>query len=160
MHDLKFLLKLFADYDQEMTAFTKQRPKTKKEIKSYISPVCDWYNHTRFFIGEGSFVIFQKASYFNYLVHLYVEPENRRKGIATKLLKLLEKPIILECYKENQTALKFYKSLGFVRVRKSLTSGAAWYSLGDPDDIWLARYVTEMIDRLRIGKCSLKKSIF
>ena len=75
-----------------------------KLTKKYIKPIA-WLNMSP--IGEGYDII-----------HIYVSPTERRKGIAKKMVsdfieKFKPKSIMLEVRKSNVAAIGLYKNLGF-----------------------------------------------
>ena len=72
------------------------------------------------------------------LIYIGVRKEQRRRGIARKMLDKLisftsEKPIMLEVRKSNAAAIKLYESAGF----KVISEREKYYS--DGEDAWIMK---------------------
>lgn len=67
-----------------------------------------------------AYVIYQAVLDEAEIVSIFVKPDYRRKGLASNLLKTIQKKytsIFLEVNEKNYTAVNLYKKLGFVTYR-------------------------------------------
>jgi GNAT superfamily N-acetyltransferase len=73
----------------------------------------------------------------SFIHHLFVAPEFQRLGIGTLLLNSLEqwlpKPHRLKCLVANESAVRFYHSLGWTEISRGSDIHGAYYLLQSPD---------------------------
>lgn len=70
----------------------------------------------------------------DYFIHfLFIKKSERRKNIATKLIKYLlayyQKPLTLKCLVNNTGAIAFYKKLGFLEKGKGISEDGEYITL-------------------------------
>ena len=89
-------------------------------VKSFV------FKKDKWIIGIGNIRI-NKETKQSHALHIFIDPEYRKRGLATKMLEHLEaiaydanmKAITINVMPKNESAIKLYKKTGFLRVESN-----------------------------------------
>lgn len=94
----------------------------------------------------------QRIQRFTYLIDLWIEPEYRKRKIASSLLSTFTGPVILQCLRRNP-ARKFYEKQNFVHLLNALESDTVWLYRGDKESEPLAKILARSINVMQKKRC-------
>ena len=83
-------------------------------------------NKNKLIVGMGN-IIFNKQTKYAHALHIFIAPECRNNGFATKILKYFEtiaknekmEKITVNVMPKNLPAIKLYKKLGFQKIKSN-----------------------------------------
>ena len=83
-------------------------------------------NKNKLIVGMGN-IIFNKQTKYAHALHIFIAPECRNNGFATKILKYFEtiaknekmEKITVNVMPKNLPAVKLYKKLGFQKIKSN-----------------------------------------
>jgi len=84
------------------------------------------FKKDKWIIGIGNIRI-NKETNQSHALHIFIDPEYRKRGLATKMIKHLEAiaydanmtAITINVMPKNESAIKLYKKIGFLRVESN-----------------------------------------
>jgi GNAT superfamily N-acetyltransferase len=102
-----------------------------KALQKYIKDICTSSCNLKYKMEPDKYlIVIQDQLVCTLIVDLYVAPEYRRQGIATKLISEIEGPIKLECFDKNP-ARNLYLKLGFEPQDWKTAKNCHWYLKND-----------------------------
>lgn len=142
------LRKLLLECDKELSEITglKREFLRETEAEKWLIPVINGEAELHYYCDKDSFIIYQKLLKFTYIIKIYVKKSKRRKGIASRLIRDINGPLLLECHPLNISAESCYKKLGFKKLPLKGNNGNNWFFYGEGKEQWLAAVLAQEIN--------------